>query len=69
MISQDWQRRIIALADVDSMDAAEQVLKYVEFRADAARYIAVTVGEPWTSTESASGSGPRASAMPTAWPP
>ena len=30
MISQDWQRRIAALADVDSMDAAEQVLQYVQ---------------------------------------
>jgi len=53
MISQDWQRRIVALADVDSMDAAEQVLKYVQFRADAANYVAVPVGAPWVSTESA----------------
>jgi hypothetical protein len=51
MISQDWQRRIVALADVDSMDAAEQVLKYVDFRAEAANYAPVPVGEPWVSTE------------------
>jgi len=51
MISQDWQRRITALAAVDSMDAAEQVLNYVQFRAEAANYTAVTVGEPWISVE------------------
>jgi hypothetical protein len=51
-ISQDWQRRITALADVDSMGAAEQVLSYVQFRTDAARYTTVAVGERWMGIES-----------------
>src|SRR3982751_5853532 len=31
-ISQDWQRRIAALASTDSLQAAEEVLKYAQFR-------------------------------------
>jgi hypothetical protein len=51
MISQDWQRHVTALADVDSMDAAEQVLQYAQFRTNAIKYTTVQVGEPWISTE------------------
>jgi hypothetical protein len=52
-ISNDWQRRIHALADVDSLAAAEQVLRYAAFRFDAARYVTVAVGDAWSRDEQA----------------
>jgi hypothetical protein len=50
-IAEDWQRRIRALAEVDSVDAARQVLKLAEFRADAARYATIPVGAGWPDEE------------------
>src|SRR5262245_44594093 len=46
-IADDWRRRITALAATDSMEAAEQVLQFVDFRTGAARYVTVLVSEPW----------------------
>jgi len=52
MISQDWERRIVALADVDSTNAAEEVLKFVQFRTDAIPYTTVHVSDAWMQGES-----------------
>jgi hypothetical protein len=50
-IAQDWQRRIRALADLDSVQAAEQVLEFVEFRANAARYATIPLSSGWPNEE------------------
>ena len=50
-IAQDWQRRIRALAAVDSLNAAEQVMEFVAFRARAARYATVPVEPAWAGVE------------------
>ena len=42
-IAQDWHQRIRALADADSVAAAEQVLEFAAFRAGSVRYAAVQV--------------------------
>src|SRR5436190_5339380 len=42
-ISQDWQRRTRAMADYDSIQAAEQVMEFVSFRAGAVRYVTIAV--------------------------
>jgi hypothetical protein len=52
-ISSDWQRRIRALAGVDSMAAAAQVLEYAGFRLDAARYVTIAVESDWPREEQA----------------
>jgi hypothetical protein len=50
-IATDWQRRIRALADVDSLAAAEQVLEFAEFRLGAVPYAAIAVPAEWSATE------------------
>jgi hypothetical protein len=50
-IASDWQRRISALAAVDSLDAAEEVLKFAQFRADAIPYTTVRCGDEWMQGE------------------
>src|SRR4249920_3929595 len=40
-IGQEWERKIHALANVDSLQAADQVLDYAKFRADAAPYATI----------------------------
>ncbi len=50
-IATDWRRRIVALAGADSLAAAEQVMEFVAFRTDAARYVTVRVDDDWTRTE------------------
>ena len=50
-IGADWQRRILALADVDSVNAADQVLEYLEFRAQSARYATIGVTADWSARE------------------
>ena len=50
-IAQDWQNRIRALAGVDSITAAEQVLEFVAFRAGAVRYATVPVDPAWSTDE------------------
>jgi hypothetical protein len=50
-IAQDWERRIHALADLDSVRAAEQVLEFAEFRANAAHYATIPVGATWPGEE------------------
>lgn len=52
-IVQDWQRKIRDLAQLDSLSAAEEVLKLAEFRLNAAHYATVPVGAEWPSEESA----------------
>lgn len=52
-IVQDWQRKIRALAELDSMNAAEEVLRLAEFRLNAARYATVPVGSGWPAEENA----------------
>jgi hypothetical protein len=52
-ISDDWQRRIHALAEVDSIGAAEQALEFAEFRAKAIRYVTVPVASDWSKHEMA----------------
>ncbi len=50
-IAEEWQRRIRATAEVDSIDAAEEVLKLNDFRADAARYATIPLGAGWPEEE------------------
>lgn len=50
-IAEDWRRRIRALADADSLQAADQVLEFVSFRVTAARYATVPVDSAWTAEE------------------
>jgi hypothetical protein len=50
-ISQDWQRRIVALEGADSTSAAEEVLKYAQFRTDAIPYTTVQVSDNWMQEE------------------
>jgi hypothetical protein len=50
-ISQDWMRQIRALADADSVAAAEQVLEFASFRASAVRYATVPVPAEWSRDE------------------
>ena len=52
-IAEDWERRIHALADVDSMQAADQAMAFVEFRANAARYATIPLGSEWPNDERA----------------
>lgn len=52
-IVQDWQRKIRDLAQLDSLNAAEEVLKLAEFRLNAAHYATVPVGPEWPAEESA----------------
>jgi len=50
-ICEEWIRKIHASASVDSLDAAEQVLQFVDFRANAARYATLTTAAGWTDEE------------------
>ncbi len=50
-IAQDWQRRIHALAETDSLKAAAQVLELTEFRESASRYATIPVGPEWPAEE------------------
>jgi len=50
-IAQDWERRIRALADVDSLEAADQVLAFAEFRGAAAAYATIAVSPAWPDEE------------------
>lgn len=52
-IAEEWQRKIHAIAEVDSVDAAEEVLKLAEFRLAAARYATIPVGAAWPGEERA----------------
>jgi hypothetical protein len=51
-IARDWQQRIVALAAVDSVTAAEQVLEFAQFRLNAVRYAAIAVDAGWSRDES-----------------
>jgi len=50
-IVEEWQRKIRALAQVDSLDAAEEVLKLNDFRFASARYATLPVGAAWPGEE------------------
>ncbi len=50
-IASDWQRRIRGMAMVDSLEAAEQVMEFVAFRAGAVRYTTVQVDPGWVREE------------------
>ena len=50
-ICEEWIRKIHASASVDSLDAAEQVLQFIDFRANAARYATLTTAAGWTDEE------------------
>lgn len=50
-LAADWQRRIRALADADTMAAAEQVLEFAAFRAGAIRYATIPVEAAWSTDE------------------
>ncbi len=52
-IGEEWQRRIRATAELDSVDAADQVLRFVEFRAHASRYCTVPTPAGWPDEERA----------------
>jgi len=50
-IAQEWQRKIHALAEVDSLNAAEEALKLADFRVQAARYATIPVGADWPAED------------------
>jgi hypothetical protein len=50
-IVEEWQRRVRALAEVDSLKAADEVLELTAFREGAARYATIPVGEEWREEE------------------
>lgn len=50
-IAQDWQRRIRALAEVDSVNAADQAIEFAVFRAGAARYATIPLTPEWPGEE------------------
>lgn len=52
-MARDWERRIHALAQSDSLAAAEQVLALNDFRVGASRYAPVTVTPTWAGEETA----------------
>jgi hypothetical protein len=52
-IAGDWQRRIHALATVDSVQAAEQVLAFDGFRVRAANYTTLAMPVAWAADERA----------------
>src|SRR5262245_51098267 len=52
-IAQDWERRIHALANVDSLQAADQVLAFAAFRSEAAVYATIPVSLGWPTDEQA----------------
>jgi hypothetical protein len=52
-IVEEWQREIRALAQTDSLRAADQVLELTEFRTGAARYATIPVGAEWPREEAA----------------
>ena len=52
-MARDWEQRIDALAQSDSMAAAEQVLELNSFRIGANRYAAITVSPEWSRAEHA----------------
>lgn len=52
-IAEEWQRRIRALAEGDTLVAADQVLELAAFRMDAARYATIPVGASWPAEEQA----------------
>ncbi len=50
-IVQEWQRKIRAFAQTDSMRAAEETLELTEFRENSARYATIPVGAEWPAEE------------------
>jgi hypothetical protein len=50
-IVEEWQRRIRAVAETDSVGAAEEALKLTDFRAEAAHYATIPVGAGWPAEE------------------
>src|SRR5580765_2649293 len=51
VIADDWQRKIDGLAPIDSVQAAEQVLEFTQFRFDAIRYTTIDVAPAWATEE------------------
>ena len=52
-IAEDWERRIHALAQEDSLQAADQVLAFADFRVQASRYATIPVSDTWPGEEHA----------------
>jgi hypothetical protein len=52
-IVQEWQRKIRAFAETDTMQAAMAVLELAEFRGFAARYATIPTGSGWPEEERA----------------
>jgi hypothetical protein len=50
-IVQEWQRRIRAVAETDSVESAEEALKLNDFRAMAAHYATIPVGADWPAED------------------
>jgi hypothetical protein len=51
MIADEWQRKIAALAPIDSVQAAEQVLEFTQFRTNAINYTTIAVTPSWSDQE------------------
>ncbi len=52
-IAEEWQRKIHALAEFDSLKAADEALELAEFRENAARYATIPVGAEWPAEDRA----------------
>lgn len=50
-ISEDWQRRIQSISEADSLAAAQQVLEFTAWRAEAANYTIVMLDPGWADRE------------------
>jgi len=50
-ISEDWQQRIQSIAAADSLAAADQVLEFAAWRAEAANYTIVMLDPGWADRE------------------
>jgi hypothetical protein len=51
MIADEWQRKIAAMAPIDSVQAAEQVLEFTQFRTNAINYTTIAVTPSWSDQE------------------
>ena len=51
VIADDWQRKIDALAPIDSVQAAQQVLEFMQFRVNAINYTTIDVTPAWAAEE------------------
>src|SRR4029453_984106 len=52
-IAQEWERKIHALADADSVNAASEAVEFSRWRAEVARYATIPTSPGWIGEERA----------------